>query len=812
MNDLLERLQQALPERYTVERELGRGGMATVVLARERHPNRQVAIKVLEPGVTERLGHERFLREIDLLSSLTHPHIVPIYAAGEAGDLLYYVMPYVRGETLRDRLRRDGPLPLSAALRVANEVAEALEHAHRNNVVHRDIKPENILLHDGYALVTDFGVARAITAAGPEQITETGIAVGTPAYMSPEQAAGKPEIDGRTDVYALGCVLFEMLTGDPPFGTGTADTVLARHVTEAPPPLRDRLPAMPPDVERTVAKALAKSPGARYQTAGEFAEALTVLRGAQTSGTRPVPPAPGLLTRLWRARWQVRVAAFVGVVAVAAAVWQLVRGMDSTLTVSPGHYRDSVSVMPVRNLTSDAWLNRLGDALTYDVIASLQRIPELKASAYVSVRVQEPESLQLRDVGASLGVRLVLVPQFRDVGGRVRLEAELVEASTGRLVASNSWWVASRNEGELLSQLGSGMVELIVSSVGLAARPQLSVRAGPGYQQYLLGKHWLGRRTPSGIQRAIQHFQSAVAYDSTSAPAYEGLSTAYILALFYRYEIGMDGYEAARRSLAAAERSVRLDPAYAPGYGALGYVVSRAFGPTREAAHDFNHALELEPNSAQSLGWSGGVLLAQGRNEEALAAIRRAIDLDPFSPARWLSLVYAAFPLGDYDVVIDAARRASELEPELTLSRAMEGRAMLLSGRADDCVALELGPHEGVRAACLESLGRHAEAAAIVDSLERFVRNGGEPGAVYTDVVRVEDLACYYAWVGDAGRALEWLEEAYLLSPLGVERRVLESAMFDRVRSDPAAAGRIEEITRAIWPRVKSRNPSGGMR
>ena len=810
MSDFLERLQRALPERYTVERELGRGGMATVVLARERHPNRQVAIKVLEPGVTERLGHERFLREIDLLSSLTNPHIVPIYAAGEAGDMLYYVMPYVKGETLRARLRREGALPLPTALRIAAEIAEALEHAHRNNVVHRDVKPENILLHDGYALVTDFGVAKAISAAGPDQITETGIAVGTPAYMSPEQASGKSEIDGRTDIYALGCVLFEMLTGAPPFGTGTADTVLAKHVTEPPPSPRFRVPGIPLDVERTVLKALAKSPGARYQSAAELAEQLLVLRGNQTSGSLRAAVGPGVLPRLVHG-WRGRIAAVLGVFAVAAIVWQLTRGSGPTLRAAPGDYRDSVSVMPVRNLTRDAWLDRVGDALTYDVIASLQRIPELKASAYVSVRAQAPESLQIRDLGAALGVRLVLVPQFRDVGGRIRLEAELVEAATGRLVGSDSWWVTSRNESELLSQLGSGMVELIVSSVGLAARPQLAVRAGPGHQQYLLGKHWLGRRTPSGIRRAIQHFQSAVRYDSTSAPAYEGLSTAYILALFYRYEIGLDGYEAARRSLAAAERSVRLDPSYAPAYGALGYVISRAFGPTNEAAHAFTHALELEPNSAQSVAWSGGVLLAQGRVDEALVAIRRAIDLDPFSPARWLSLAYAAFPLGQYDVVIEAAQRASELEPELTISRAMEGRAMLLSGRLEECVGLELGPHEGVRAACLEALGRHAEAGAIVDSLERFVRNEGQAGSVYTDVVRVEDLACYYASVGDTQRAIEWLEEAYRLSPLGVERRVLESAIFERLRRDPAAAERIDGITGRIWPRVRSRNPSPGM-
>ncbi len=803
MDDFLQRVQAALPERYTIEREIGRGGMATVVLARERHPNRQVAIKILLPGLAERLGHERFLREIDLLSSLTHPHIVPIYAAGEAGEFLYYSMPFIQGETLRERLGRAGPLPLTHALRIAAEVAEALEHAHRNNVVHRDVKPENILLHDGYAMVTDFGVARAISAAGAEQITESGIAVGTPSYMSPEQASGVREIDGRTDVYALGCVLYEMISGEPPFGAGTSDEVLARHLSSPPPSARARLPGLPPEVDAALHRALAKSPGDRFQSAAEFAEVLMVLRSSQTSSSIRIPGGPTVLQRVRHGGWRLWAAVLLAVVIVVGGLWQVTRLGRGELRVGAGRYADSVSVMPVRNLTDDRWFGRVGDALTYDVIASLQRVPELKASAYASVRAQVPESTALRDVGEALGVRLVLVPQFREVGGRVRLEAELVDAQTGRLIGSDAWWVESRNERELLDQLGSGMVELITSSVGLAARPQLALRSGPGHQQYLLGKHWLGRRTPAGIRRSIGHFRNAVRIDSTSAPAFEGLSTAYILALFYRYEIGAEGYETARLALAAANQAIRLDPSYARAYGARAYVVSRAFGPTRDAARDFSRALEAEPNSAQSMAWSGAVLLEQGREDDALVAIRRAIDLDPFSPARHLSLAYAALPLGRYDIVIEAARRATELEPELTISRAMEGRALLLEGRADECATMELGPHEGVRAACLYALGRRDAAQAIVDSLERVVA-GPASDSVYTDVVRVEDLACYYAWIGAAEDAVRWLEEAYRLSPLGVERRVLQSALFDRLRADPAAARRLRELTAAIWPRVRA--------
>ena len=804
MNEALERLQAALPKRYTLERELGRGGMATVYLARESHPRRRVAIKVLQADVSVRVGRERFLREVDLLSNVTHPHIVPIFAAGEANGFLYYVMPFVEGESLRERLQREGRLPLAEALRIVAQVAEALQHAHRRNVVHRDIKPENILVHDGYALVTDFGVARAISEAGTDLITETGIAVGTPAYMSPEQASGSSEIDGRTDIYALGCVLYEMLAGEPPFGTGAAHEIMARHVGTKPPSLRMFASEVPIEVDGAVRKALAKAPEDRYQTPDEFAEVLTALRSSQTSGSlMPVPVGGRLAWRLARGGWRTIAAGLVVVALMLVATWRLSRPPGVVVPLQTGPYIDSVSVMPVENLTGDPSLDPVGDALTYDVISNLHRIPELKSSAYVSVRTRDRDSVELHDLATQLGVRLVLVPQFRRIGGRLRLEAELVEAATGRLVGSWSDWVATQNEAELLAELRAGLINLITSSVGLAARPQLAVRIGPAQEEYLLGKHWLGRRTPAGVREAITRFRSAIQLDSASAPAFEGLSTAYMLALFYRYNVGLDGYEIAGRALAAAERAVRLDPSYPPAYAARGYATSRAFGPTRDAARDFNRALELEPNSPQSVAWSSSILLEEGREAEALDVARHAIDFDPFSPARRLTLAYAALPLGLYDVVIEEARRATELEPELTISRALVGRALLLDGRAAECVELEFGPHEGVRAACLWELGRRDEARGIIDSLTAAIRGAGTGDATYTDVTRVEDLACYYAWVGDAQRSVDWLAEAYLRSPLGVEQRVLNSALFDRVRVDRGAARRLDEITSGIWQRVR---------
>src|SRR5919109_1369420 len=239
LTDLLARLQAALADRYTIERELGHGGMATVYLAQDRKHHRPVAIKVLKPELAAALGPQRFLREIDIAAGLTHPHILPLHDSGEADGFLYYVMPYVEGETLRDRLNRERQLPLGDALSVAREVADALSYAHSHNVVHRDIKPENILFQTGHAIVSDFGIARAISAAASDSVTQTGVAIGTPGYMSPEQATGSRTLDGRSDVYSLGCVLYEMLAGEPPFGGSIQAVIVSRKLTQPPPSVRE---------------------------------------------------------------------------------------------------------------------------------------------------------------------------------------------------------------------------------------------------------------------------------------------------------------------------------------------------------------------------------------------------------------------------------------------------------------------------------------------------------------------------------------------------------------------------------------------
>ena len=319
MTSSVERLNAALADRYRIERELGAGGMATVYLARDLKHERDVAIKVLKPDLAAALGAERFLAEIKTTAGLRHPHILPLYDSGEASGLLYDVMPLVEGESLRDRLDREKQLPLEDALRTAREVADALSYAHARGVIHRDIKPENILLENGHAVVADFGIAKALDAASGGSLTQTGAAVGTPLYMSPEQAAGQKDLDGRSDLYSLACVLYEMLGGQPPFTGPTVESVVHQHIAVEPPPITNLRPAVPGTVAATLQRALAKTPADRFNPVAQFALALSTGPGAPAQG----PVQPGAAAVFPARRWLGVAAA--GVLVVAAAAYVLTR-------------------------------------------------------------------------------------------------------------------------------------------------------------------------------------------------------------------------------------------------------------------------------------------------------------------------------------------------------------------------------------------------------------------------------------------------------------------------------------------------------
>jgi serine/threonine-protein kinase len=330
MNDAINSVR-SLAARYTIERELGSGATATVFLGWDVKHKRHVAVKILKPEVTVTLGAERFLREIETTANLRHPHIVPLYDSGEARGALYYVMPFVEGESLRQRLTRDGQLPLDDAIRIAREVAGALSYAHARGIVHRDIKPENILLESGHAVVTDFGIARAVREAGTESLTGAGISLGTPAYMSPEQAAGEREVDGRTDLYSLGCVLYEMLGGQPPFTGPSMPSIIRQHLVAEPRPIATLRPTVPAPVWAALERALAKNPADRFGLVSQFADALGPVEPAAVSTTPLSTPAlptttpPTASPRPHTERLLLTISVVLAVVlvlVVAFAVWQ----------------------------------------------------------------------------------------------------------------------------------------------------------------------------------------------------------------------------------------------------------------------------------------------------------------------------------------------------------------------------------------------------------------------------------------------------------------------------------------------------------
>ncbi len=294
MNDELDHLTAALSDRYAIEHEIGAGGMAVVYLAEDRKHSRKVALKVLRPELAAAIGPERFVREIEIAARLSHPHILPLYDSGESDGTLYYVMPYVPGESLRERIDREGKLPVAETVRLTDEIASALSHAHEQGIVHRDVKPENVMLSGGHAVVADFGIARAVSAAGGARLTGTGLAVGTPAYMSPEQAFGDESIDGRSDVYALGCVVYEMVSGRTPFAGATPQALIAKHVVDTAPSLRSIDADIPLYVERAVSKALAKEPVRRFETPNDFAESLTSQTVVPQVGRRRLAVLPAI--------------------------------------------------------------------------------------------------------------------------------------------------------------------------------------------------------------------------------------------------------------------------------------------------------------------------------------------------------------------------------------------------------------------------------------------------------------------------------------------------------------------------------------
>jgi eukaryotic-like serine/threonine-protein kinase len=435
VSDPFAELNAALPSHYVIDRELGRGGMALVYLARDTRHERFVALKTLRPEISIALGRERFLREIKLAARLQHPNILPVYDSGDANGTLYYVMPFVEGESLRDRLDREPQLPIDDALQFAREVAEALAYAHNHDVVHRDIKPENIMLSGGHAIVTDFGIARAVSAAGGDKLTQTGLAIGTPAYMPPEQASGSGQVDRRSDIYSLACVLYETLAGQPPFTGPTAQAIMARHSLDAVPRLKVVRDAIPDELETVIERALEKVPADRYQTAEQFAKAINTASTGQVS--RVTAARRSSRGRGWRRAGAA--GAGIGAIAILAGAW-LLFGRHGKRAAGAGDLQaNRVAVLYFNDQSRDSSLRYLADGLTEALIDQLSPIRALDVVSRNGVAPFRGRDVPRDSIARALGATTLVAGEVEPAGTRARVTVRLVDGPSGAEVKHQSF-------------------------------------------------------------------------------------------------------------------------------------------------------------------------------------------------------------------------------------------------------------------------------------------------------------------------------------------------------------------------------------
>ncbi len=660
-------LSEQLRDRYVIERELGRGGMATVYLARDLRHKRPVALKVLHPELAASLGPERFQREIETAARLQHPHILSVIDSGETAGRFWFTMPYVEGESLRDRLRREKQLPLEEALRIGREAAQALQYAHAHGVIHRDVKPENLLLtEDGSTLVADFGVARALQS-GEEALTQTGLALGTPAYMSPEQASGARDLDARSDLYALATVLYEMLAGEPPFVGPTVQALIARRLTEAPRPLRQVRETVPEAVEQAVAKALAKAPADRFPSAAEFARALAapVLTAPVPTTTVPAAPVRAARHRVPPLALALGLGFLIGLGVLFA--WR--RGRDD---VGGGAARDKVlAVLPFENLgaaqdeyfadgLADAVRGKLASLAGVEVIARESSAPYRKTS--------KPPEQVARELGAQYLLTGTVRWEKRPGGeGRVLVSPELVEVTPGR--APRARWQQPfaaaltdvfQVQGQIAGQVAEALDVALASSQlrALEARPTANPTA---YDYYLRGNVYFERGGEPNVRAAEDMYAKAVALDTTFAIAYAQLARTHDNLYWFTYDRTP---ERLAKEKAAAERALQLRPDLAEAHLALGFYHYHGHLDYEPALEEFEVARRLQPSNADVYFAVGAVRRRQGRWAEAIRDLRHAVELNPRSITNLGDLATAYVSLRAYPDAESTLVRAMEIAPD----------------------------------------------------------------------------------------------------------------------------------------------------
>ena len=782
-DSLQDQLQRALGAAYTVEREIGAGGMATVFSGVENSLGRRVAIKVLQPELLAELSADRFAREVRLAASLQQANIVPLLSAGTAAGLSYYTMPLVDGNSLRARLASGEPVPLAEACSILKDVARALAYAHNAGIVHRDIKPDNILLSGGTAVVSDFGIAKAMDAARTETaytITQAGVSIGTPGYMAPEQVAGETA-DHRADIYAWGVVAWELLATRHPFASRTTrQAMLTAHLTEEPAPIGDQA-AVPTPLAMLVMRCLAKDPGRRPQSAAEL---LTALDAAAT----PVSSTPSRSKASRRA-----VAAITGLVVLVAAVVlfpRLNRAPAVAPTADAG--APSVAVLPFENIGGDTAQEYFAEGMTDELATALGRVPGLRVAARsAAYRYKGRRDLDVRQVGSELGVRYLLSGSVRRAGQTLRLSAQLIESAGAVEIWSNSYTRPADDVLELQDSLTTAITIALAERLGPAGRvtPAAPARQGTtsheAYDLYLKGNHYLNRRRP-GLEGAVRSFEAAIAADRNFARAYAGLASTVALLSYFG---GTQVDDRVARVKENAQRALQLDSTLAEARVALG-IMHGAVQQFRESEAELRHAIELDPANAAAHFQLGRMLLYLGRLREATIELDTAKVLEPYQAtiATWLGFAQARSPTTER--AVQEATRAWELDSVSAVVQIVTAMTALETGREAEARRIAVSApksnfNEGTFAWILGAADSLEAARAAIRRIDARGGNG------WLDQL---NLAFASLVLTDTARALDAMETSLQRNEPIASYWPLWSRVFDPVRGTARFRALLERV------------------